>query len=65
MSLIPNRLGPYSAWAFGPYHSEPLSIRTEYGKRALVICSGGMDSVVAAADWKVVWIIGRLLHFQY
>ena len=61
----PEMMEPYSAWAFGPYHSEPLSIRTEYGKRALVICSGGMDSVVAAAKMKDDGYKIELLHFQY
>ena len=56
---------PYSIWAFGPYHSEPLSLRTDYGKKALIICSGGMDSVVAATKMKDDGYEIELIHFRY
>ena len=63
--FIPEMMEPYSIWAFGPDYSEPLSIRTEYGKKALIICSGGMDSVVAATKMKDDGYAIELIHFRY
>ena len=57
---------PYSIWAFGILTAmDLLSLRTVAGKKALIICSGGMDSVVAATKigrW-CIWI--GLVHFGY
>lgn len=66
--LVPQMVEPYSAWCFTPraiggrYRLDDV---LERKGRALVVCSGGMDSVVAAtamldAGWDV-----HLLHYQY
>jgi 7-cyano-7-deazaguanine synthase len=63
--LVPEMLEPYSAWAFGPNDNERLYIMRLWGKKALVICSGGMDSVVAATEAKAQGYEIELVHFLY
>lgn len=68
----PTRLEPYSAgtvW-FSPqdnrFHLHTIPLRTARNMKALVVCSGGLDSVVAAtmAKKELGYDI-TLLHFQY
>jgi 7-cyano-7-deazaguanine synthase len=63
--FIPQMMSPYSCWAFGPDYIEPLNELPDYGKKALVICSGGMDSVVAATKMKDDGYQIELIHFRY
>lgn len=64
--LTPTMLEPYSVWAFTATDRVRLDAPiTKRHKRALVVCSGGMDSVVSAqwADSNGYSI--ELLHFRY
>jgi len=63
--LVPEMLEPYSIWAFGPNDTERLDMVPLLGKKALVICSGGMDSVVAAAQMIKYGYDIELIHFLY
>ena len=63
--MTPQMLQPYSIWAFGPNDTERLDYVRLYGKKALVICSGGMDSVVAATEAKAQGYEIELVHFLY
>jgi 7-cyano-7-deazaguanine synthase len=63
--FIPEMLSPYSCWAFGPDQIERLDEPRHYGHKALVVCSGGMDSVVAATIVKRQGYNVELIHFQY
>jgi 7-cyano-7-deazaguanine synthase len=63
--LVPQMVPPYSTWAFT--HDKRYRLDDELASkgRALVVCSGGLDSVVAAVmmlegGWDV-----ELLHFRY
>lgn len=59
---------PYSVASFGPGGSmvELASLRDETPERALVVCSGGLDSVVTAAYAKrVLKLDTALIHFRY
>jgi 7-cyano-7-deazaguanine synthase len=68
----PYMLPPYSAWAFTPKGAVQLRAQPEFavrpGKRkphALVVCSGGMDSVVAATMMVKEGYRVTLVHFRY
>lgn len=68
----PTMLPPYSAWAFTPKGAVQLRAQPEFavrpGKRkphALVVCSGGMDSVVAATMMLAEGYSVTLVHFRY
>jgi 7-cyano-7-deazaguanine synthase len=63
--FTPIMVTPYSCWSFEPGRSERLDKEVEYGKRALVVCSGGMDSVVAATKMKDDGYEIELVHFRY
>jgi 7-cyano-7-deazaguanine synthase len=63
--FVPEMLPPYSSWIFGPDLIERLDEEPEYGTRALIICSGGMDSVVAACKMKSDGYDIELAHFLY
>ena len=63
--FVPEMLPPYSCWAFEPDQIERLDKELEYGRKALVICSGGMDSVVAATMIKREGYDTELVHFRY
>ena len=39
-----------------PYHNGPLSLRDRFLVETLIICSGGMDSVVAATGLEDRWL---------
>lgn len=63
---IPQMMPPYTAAIFtaeGMVHREEL--RPPAGGRALVVCSGGLDSVVAAAQTIEDGYHVELAHFQY
>lgn len=62
----PEMVPPYSAWAFGPGMRARLDTpRATAAKLALVVCSGGLDSVVAATAAQAEGYDVRLLHFMY
>jgi 7-cyano-7-deazaguanine synthase len=66
--LTPVMLEPYSVWVFtarGAIRLDTVTVPPLRDRRALVVCSGGMDSVVAA-----MWAIRNgyhveLVHFTY
>jgi 7-cyano-7-deazaguanine synthase len=64
--LTPVMLPPYSIWLFrvdGGFRLDvvPATVPT----RALVVCSGGLDSTVAARDAQACGAEVTLLHFAY
>lgn len=63
--FVPEMLPPYSCWEFGPGYSKRLDRVPATGEKALVVCSGGMDSVVAAKALQAEGCEVHLLHFQY
>lgn len=63
--MVPEMVRPYSAWAFGPDMRVELSAPRVAVKRALVVCSGGLDSVVAATAAQAAGYEIELLHFCY
>jgi 7-cyano-7-deazaguanine synthase len=63
--LIPEMLPSYSCWSFEPDQIDRLDAPRDYGKKALVVCSGGMDSVVAAKMVQGDGYDVELIHFQY
>lgn len=63
--LVPQMLEPYSCWLFTPELKHRLDTPDRVTQRALVVCSGGMDSVVAAAYVKANGCDVTLLHFRY
>lgn len=64
-TMRPQMVEPYSAWMFSVRGEVRLDTRKPLNKRALVVCSGGMDSVVAAT-WAVRnGYDTELIHFRY
>ena len=65
--LVPQMLEPYSIWAFAPHVRSRLDKKERNGRypRALVVCSGGMDSVVAARWAQAEGYAVTLVHFRY
>lgn len=65
--LAPQMIKPYSSWMFdrGGLHKVRLDTPREHNRKALVICSGGLDSVVAATKMVRDGYDVELLHFQY
>lgn len=66
--LVPQMIEPYSMWAFAPgirSRIDPVCYPPVADRRALVVCSGGLDSVVAAAWAKAEGYDVSLLHFRY
>ena len=68
----PKMVEPYSAMYFGFYngepvmHMKPLMEVSPMQKRALVVCSGGLDSVVSAVvAQKELGYEVELIHFLY
>lgn len=64
-SMIPQMLSPYSAWVFTSSTQVRLDTRRPVNNSALVVCSGGMDSVVAATWAKREGYQVELVHFRY
>lgn len=64
-SMAPQMVEPYSCWAFTATTKTRLDVPATPNKRALVVCSGGMDSVVAATWAKRAGYEIVLLHFRY
>lgn len=69
-NAVPVMLPPYSThefWYEGTrlYHTAHTLHAEPVNMRALVVCSGGMDSVVAAAVMKRSGHAVELIHFQY
>lgn len=64
--MVPEMIEPYSAWAFqsGGWRRKLFSLNSGQ-KRALVVCSGGLDSVVAATYMARNGYDVELCHFQY
>lgn len=67
--LVPQMLDPYSVWMFTPDNNrvrlDEISLPPAADRRALVVCSGGMDSVVAAAAAQARGYNVSLAHFRY
>ena len=63
--VVPQMLPPYSTWIFSPGYKERIDAPITKRRRALAVCSGGMDSVVAARAVQVGGNDVHLLHFQY
>lgn len=61
----PIMVDPYTVNEFDLTVRTKSSLYRTHNKRALVVCSGGMDSVVAATIMKRIGYEIRLLHFQY
>ncbi len=64
-ALVPQMLEPYSCWAFTSDGRQRLDTAPAQGARALVVCSGGMDSVVAAVAAQRQGYAVELVHFRY
>ena len=69
---VPQMVNPYSIGYFSidkivHMHSEPLnsSLLQSHKGKALVVCSGGLDSVVSAALMQARGYEIHLIHFQY
>jgi 7-cyano-7-deazaguanine synthase len=63
--LVPTMVEPYSMWAVDGAVMVRLDKQEQLNNKALVVCSGGMDSVVAATILKRLnWDV-ELIHFQY
>jgi 7-cyano-7-deazaguanine synthase len=64
---VPQMLAPYSVAKFSVGHTKRVDLprRTSLKRRALVVCSGGLDSVVSAAAAKADGYDVELIHFQY
>lgn len=63
---VPQMLPPYTAWRFSlDYEPVCLDRSVLQRQRALVVCSGGLDSVVAATIACRQYADVHLLHFQY
>lgn len=63
---VPQMLEPYTVACFdksGVYKTKLLNDNVK--ERALVVCSGGLDSTVAAAQMKAAGFEIELIHFQY
>lgn len=69
--MVPEMLQPYSACMFamganGDVLRQCASVRASRpNRRALVVCSGGLDSVVAATQMKAEEYDVHLIHFMY
>lgn len=63
--MAPEMVEPYSCWAFLPNRVQRLSHKPLPGRYALVVCSGGMDSVVAATVAQREGYEVELIHFRY
>lgn len=66
----PFLLEPYTGYNVQAYdgelHIDSYPLKREYNKKALVVCSGGLDSVVAATYVKNVEKMDvTLIHFKY
>ena len=61
--IRPARLEPYTAMDLET--GESVALWREHSNRALVICSGGLDSVTAAYMLKASGVDVTLLHFLY
>lgn len=64
----PQMLEPYSAMElgrYGPLGRVSLRANTNTAAKALVVCSGGLDSVVSAAYAKSLGMEIHLIHFLY
>jgi 7-cyano-7-deazaguanine synthase len=64
-SLTPVMLEPYSVHMFSSTGKERLDAPKLQNMRALVVCSGGLDSVVAATKAIADGYNVELLHFAY
>lgn len=64
-NLSPVMQTPYSVWQYDANGGTRLDMPAKLPGRALVVCSGGLDSVVAATVMKTQGIDVHLLHFEY
>ena len=68
MSTVPQMLPPYGVYMFTVQNAGPVfidNLRKPANTKALVVCSGGLDSVVAATWAQHVGYEVSLIHFQY
>jgi 7-cyano-7-deazaguanine synthase len=63
--MVPQMVEPYSMWCFSATGRSRIDNVMESKGRALVVCSGGMDSVVAATAMKDAGYDVHLLHYTY
>lgn len=63
--MVPQMVEPYSMWAFSADGRSRLDNAAERPGRALAVCSGGMDSVVATVAMIEAGYDVHMLHFQY
>lgn len=63
--MVPQMVDPYSTWLFSGNAARFISSSRGGNDRALVICSGGMDSTVAARQMQADGYEVGLIHFQY
>jgi 7-cyano-7-deazaguanine synthase len=63
--LIPLMVPAYSCWAFESGTKRRLDTKLPLKSKALVVCSGGMDSVIAAASARSKGYDVSLVHFRY
>lgn len=59
----PRQLAPYTTIDFSTGHTQTITRKSN--PTALVVCSGGLDSTVAAAKLKAEGYLITLLHFNY
>lgn len=63
--MVPQMVEPYSMWAFTADGRSRVDNVMERKGRALVVCSGGMDSVVSAVAMLDAGFDVHLLHYAY
>lgn len=62
---VPRMLEPYTVAAFDRVITTQTMLAPANSRRALVVCSGGLDSVVAATKMIRDGYTVELIHFQY
>jgi 7-cyano-7-deazaguanine synthase len=63
--VAPQMLTPYTVASFSEFGITSLPLYSSPNNRALVVCSGGLDSVVSAAWAKEMGYDVELIHFLY
>lgn len=63
--MVPQMQEPYSVWCYMSDRRVRLDDVLERKGRALSVCSGGMDSVVATVAMLAAGFDVHMLHFQY
>jgi 7-cyano-7-deazaguanine synthase len=63
--ITPYTMGMLSFSEAGDLETEIVNLHGERNKRSLVVCSGGLDSVVSASFMKQAGYDVHLIHFMY